>query len=391
MSLKATEVAMKLVGCFVVYFLVSILFAESIITGNSITESDKVNPKPINITKGKFLLEREMLQNPGFETGLLYPWTTNNWVIDSTYPYKGRYCASDVGNFWIRQNIIPIHSSRINRISFWARQPEAPAAQAYDFIYSDSTIEEFVHYPTTEWAEYDVTHNLNQQKILVAFKLWGYSGGGPNPDSTYIDDVSITRILDISITIINSPIPDTYYINDTIRPEITVYNYGEFAESLWVWCRIEHTCSSHIYYDSSLIRDLPPLTSIDVHFVPWTPRYIGQHRFRFELSPNDTTPWGYFWVMEGSSIKENNDFFLNNDIIILPTIGKSFEFIGKPIILKVLKIYNLAGELVWTKKISPKMPSTIKWYGTDHLNRSLSLGVYIARLGNITKRIILTK
>jgi hypothetical protein len=381
---------MKLVGYFVVCFLVSILIAEPIITGNSIIESEKVNLNPINITDGKFLLEREMLQNPGFETGSLYPWTTNNWVIDSTYPNKGRYCASDVGNFWIRQNIIPIHSSRINRISFWARQPEAPAAQAYDFIYSDSTIEEFVHYPTAEWAEYDVTHNLNQQKILVAFQLWGYSGGGPNPDSTYIDDVSILRYLDIVITGIVAP-RDTFYMGDTISPSISVRNYGEFIESLWVWCRIEHICSSHIYRDSILIRDLPPLGQRTVTFTPWTPRYFGQHRFRFELSPYDTTPWAYFWVVEGSAIKENNDFLLNNIIIVRPTIGKSFEFVYEPKIPKVLKIYNSAGELVWIKKISAKMSSMIKWFGTDHLNRSLSPGVYIARLGNITKRIILTK
>ncbi len=339
-----------------------------------------------------FLLEREMLQNPGFETGLLYPWTTNNWIVDSTYPHQGRYCASVVGNYWIKQNIYhPTFGLDITRISFWARQPEAPAAQAYDFIYDDNTFEEFVHFPTAEWAEYDVTYNLNQQKILVAFKLWGYLGGGPNPDSTYIDDISINRFVDVSITQINSPIPDTYNITDTIRPEITVYNFGEFAESLWVWCRIEHTCSSHIYFDSSLIRDLPPLTSIDVHFVPWTPRYIGQHRFRFEFSPNDTTPWGYFWVVEGSAIKEINNFLINNKVIVRPTIGKSFEFISEPIIPKVLKIYNSVGELVWTKKISAKMSSMIKWYGTDHLNRSLSPGVYIARIGQITKRIILTK
>ncbi len=383
---------MKIFGCFVICFLTHSLIAGPIITGNSIVESGKSLTNPINQTEGMFLLEREMLQNPGFETGLLYPWTTNNWIVDSTYPHQGRYCASVVGNYWIKQNIYhPTFGLDITHISFWARQPEAPVAQAYDFIYSDSTIEEFVYYPTADWAEYDVTHNLNQQKILVAFKLWGYSGGGPNPDSTYIDDVSITRIVDVYIGAIISPIGDTYYINDTIQPAIRVQNCGRYPESLWVWCRIEHTCSSYIYYDSVLINNFPPSAQRMVHFTQWTPIYTGQYRFRFELSPNDTTPWYNFWVVEGSAIKENYDFLICNKVVVRPTIGKSFEFICITIIPKVLKIYNSVGELVWTKKISAKMSSTIKWYGTDHLNRSLSPGVYIARLGNITKRIILTK
>jgi len=223
---------MKFFGFFVICFLLQALIAEPIITGNSIVETEKVSSNPITVTEGKFLLEREMLQNPGFETGSLYPWTTNNWIVDTIYPHQGRFCASTVGYNWIRQDIHRIYSPFLSHITFWARQPEAPAGLAYDFIYSDSTIEEFVHYPTADWAEYDVTTNLNQQKVLVAFQLWGYSGGGPNPDSTYIDDVSITRYVDVTIQQIISPVGDTFQLNDTIRPVIMLRNYGMFTESL---------------------------------------------------------------------------------------------------------------------------------------------------------------
>jgi len=383
---------MKLFGSFVVCFLVNILIAGPITTGKSLVESGKVISRKTSVTEEEFLLEREMLQNPGFETGSLYPWTTNNWIVDTIYPRQGRYCASVVGNYWIRQDIHPIFTAFLSHITFWARQPEAPAAQAYDFIYSDSTIEEFVHYPTADWAQYDVTANLNQQKVLVAFQLWGYSGGGPNPDSTYIDDVSITRIVDVGIAAVISPVGDTFQLNDTIRPMIIVQNYGQFPESIWVWCRIEHTCSTHIYRDSSL-KILQIGMSDTVGFNIWTPRYTGQHRFRFELSPNDTTPWFYFWVVEGIAIKENNDSLISNKVIVRPTIGKSFEFLWtcENKVPKVLKIYNATGKLVWTKKFSTEEIISIQWYGKDQLGRDVSPGVYIARIGYVTKRIILSK
>lgn len=69
---------MKLLVSFLFSFLIAQLIAEPIMTGNSKIELAKTNPNLINIADGKSLLEREMLQNPGFETGSLYPWTTNN-------------------------------------------------------------------------------------------------------------------------------------------------------------------------------------------------------------------------------------------------------------------------------------------------------------------------
>jgi hypothetical protein len=382
---------MKLLGIFVICFLVNTLFAGLIITGNSIVQSDKVNPKPIAVTVGKFLQRREFLQNSGFETGSLFPWTTNNWIVDTNYPHQGRYCALDIGNFWIQQNITPEPARYIYGVTFWARQPEAPVGQAYDFIYSDSTVEEFVHYPTAEWAQYDVTANLNLEKVLVGFRIWGYSGGGPYPDSTYIDEVSIFRYMDLEITAIIRAPRDTFYMGDTISPAVRVRNNSSWSESFWMWCRIEHTCSTHVYFDSSYVEDLPIGVSVDVEFAPWTPRYVGQYRIKFSFEPNDTNPWHYFWVVERSGVKEADKFLLNdNRLIARPTIGKVFEFVCEHKLPNALKIYNSAGKLVWSKKISAKEPVTIKWYGTNQLGRSLSPGVYLLRYGNITKQVIIT-
>ena len=89
MEIQAEEAAMKLSSIFVICFLVNTLFAGPIITGKSIVESGKVMPKSITVKEGKSLLEREMLQNPGFETGLLSPWSTNNWIVDTYWAGNG--------------------------------------------------------------------------------------------------------------------------------------------------------------------------------------------------------------------------------------------------------------------------------------------------------------
>jgi flagellar hook assembly protein FlgD len=90
-------------------------------------------------------------------------------------------------------------------------------------------------------------------------------------------------------------------------------------------------------------------------------------------------------------LNENDDLFINgNKVVVRPTIGKSFEFVCKHKLPGALKIYNSAGKLVWSKKISAKEPVAIKWYGTNQFGRSLSPGVYLLRYGDITKQVILT-
>jgi hypothetical protein len=196
--------------------------------------------------------------------------------------------------------------------------------------------------------------------------------------------------MDLEIVSIIAP-TDTVYMGDTIIPRARVRNNSSFVESFWVWCRIEHTCSSDVYRDSSYVEGLGIGATVDIEFTPWTPRYVGQYRFKFSFEPDDTNPWGHFWVVERIGVKENDKFVLRDDgVIVQPTIGHSFEFVCERKLPDALKIYNSTGKLVWSKKISAKEPVTIKWYGKDQFGKGLSPGVYLLRYGNITKQVILT-
>jgi hypothetical protein len=142
-----------------------------------------------------FPTAQELLQNNGFETGALPPWhqMSSTWIITTIFPHSGTYCAADVGNYWIRQNFAqPVLTDSITSITFWSRQPDNQI-QAFDFMYADSTYYEWIVWPTVNWQYFDITSWLAGQmgKTMVGLRFWGYVGGGPAPDSTYTDDLSI--------------------------------------------------------------------------------------------------------------------------------------------------------------------------------------------------------
>ncbi|HEX7319246.1 MAG TPA: T9SS type A sorting domain-containing protein [bacterium] len=137
----------------------------------------------------------EQLVNPGFETGSLPPWQSPMWQVTDIDSHTGQYCAADVGNYWIRQDITPVLTDSIVNISFWSRQPEVQI-QAFDFIYDDASYDEDIVWVQSTWQRFDVTSYLPSGKIMVALRIWGYSGGPPGIDSTYMDDISILRLVE---------------------------------------------------------------------------------------------------------------------------------------------------------------------------------------------------
>lgn len=162
-------------------------------SGNFIIEENSGSKTIINdeVTFPVFLSDTvEWLTNGDFETGTMPPWESYAWQVVDTDSHTGQYCAADVGNNWMRQNIAPVLTDSIVSVTFWSRQPEA-TIQAFDFIYNDSTYYENIIWNQVYWQMHDVTSYLPSGKTMVAFRLWGYSGGGPLPDSTYTDDVSI--------------------------------------------------------------------------------------------------------------------------------------------------------------------------------------------------------
>jgi hypothetical protein len=135
----------------------------------------------------------ELLENGGFETCSLPPWESYVWQVTDVDSHSGQYCVADIGNNWMRQNITPILTDSILSITFWSRQPEA-TIQAFDFIYNDSTYDEDIIWNQIIWQQFDITSYLPSGKTMVALRFWGYSGGGPLIDSTYMDDISIMAL-----------------------------------------------------------------------------------------------------------------------------------------------------------------------------------------------------
>ncbi|MBU1880455.1 T9SS type A sorting domain-containing protein, partial [bacterium] len=154
----------------------------------------------------------ELLTNTGFETGVITPWTHDGyWSVTTTSPNSGMYCATDIGNHWMRQDFTPTPSADIVSATLYCRQPEAAIA-AIDFFYSDGTYDEELIWPTAAWEQYDVAFIIAPGRTVVAIRVWGYSGGGPDPDETYYDDFSIQTAgggtMTIDLTYVSgSPVP----------------------------------------------------------------------------------------------------------------------------------------------------------------------------------------
>ncbi|GEM_PF-2869043 len=201
-------------------------------------------------------------------------------------------------------------ASQIQSVTFWARQPDAPAAQAYVFYYSDGSSQTFVHFPTTSWQQFDVTSDLNRGKRLVGFCLWGYSGGGPNPDSTYVDDVSILalNIHDVAVSAITCP-RDTISIDSTCVPACRVVNLGNVPEMIQTLMTIQHAGESPYYTDTAEVN-LNPGDTAKLSFAAYEPDSAGQHlAAAWTTLASDTnrlndTLRRSFWVSEPVAVAE---------------------------------------------------------------------------------------
>lgn len=131
-----------------------------------------------------------ILQNPGFESGTLAPWTTAGWTVINTDFHSGSYSAQGVTNIWIRQDFAPVDVTTINSISAYEKQPSGIAFAAVDFIYSsDADYDEFLVAPGTGWTFIDMTSQLRGSGMLSAIRFWSYSGAGDQ--ITRVDDVNL--------------------------------------------------------------------------------------------------------------------------------------------------------------------------------------------------------
>jgi hypothetical protein len=264
----------------------------------------------------RLLDSHELLQNPGFESGSMNPWETTDWIVTTTYPHSGTYCACDIGNYSIMQWVDTTPASQVQSVTFWTRQPDQPAAQAYDFMYSDGSYEEFGNSPTANWQQFDVTSQLNRGKSLVGFRIWGYSGGGPGPDSSYIDDVSILvpAVHDVAVTEITCP-RDTIALDSTYVPVCKVANFGSNPELVRTVMTIERLGKLAPYYTDTTEIDVQPGDTVDVSFGSYQPDSAVQHRVSaWTALASDTnrlndTLSQLFWVDVEVAVAEQQSVF----------------------------------------------------------------------------------
>ncbi len=394
---------MKRVLFLLVAMLAGSTLAARIVTGNFVIESGEIRQcLSVHESAAPAGTDRELLKNPGFETGSLPPWTTNNWVVDTVYPRSGDYCASDVGNYWIQQYIDTTPANEITSITFWARQPDQPAAQACWFYYSDGTYESHIHFPTPDWVQYDLTGNLNQGKSLVAVRIWGYSGGGPGPDSTYLDDVSIQvpgSRKDVGVVELVHP-RDTVEFDSLHTPIARVANFGDNAETFPVIMRIEDICDSDPYYYDTCEVTLSPGDTTVVPFDTWRPRYPALHRARcWTELPGDTNPANnmlehFFYVQRMTGIEEHpGQAVARRRLTVVPTVGRCFQLScnRSQRISDRLVVCDASGAIVWQSEMPGPEAVSLKWTGTDLNGRKLAPGVYLAKSGNATARMVLVE
>jgi hypothetical protein len=145
-------------------------------------------------------VQADMIINGGFETGGLTPWYQGagsgdeNWNVTNADSHSGLYSATDVGNIEIRQDFAAIPVNQIVELSYWLKQPES-VLSAFHFYYSDSSyFQDIVSLSTSNWEFFDVTSSLEAGKELIGFSVYGYVGGSPAEDRTYLDDVTLSVV-----------------------------------------------------------------------------------------------------------------------------------------------------------------------------------------------------
>ena len=182
---------MILISALALCWLTPAVLAERLATSGDAT-IDLDNPPGDAIHSVAPTGERgNILLNAGFEDGVLAPWTTQAWVISTTSPHAGVYCAYDVGNNWIKQDFAPTPVAQVQSITLWYRQPEI-SITAVDFFYGAADYDEFLLFlSTSNWEFFDVSSHLRGYGSLQGIRIWGYSGGGSLPDETFIDDILV--------------------------------------------------------------------------------------------------------------------------------------------------------------------------------------------------------
>lgn len=201
----------------------------------------------------------ELLSNSGFETGSFTPWYHDGaWSISTHNPHAGTYCAYDIGNHWVRQDISPTPAADIVSATLWMRQPEA-AISAIDFFYSNLPYSEDIIWVSANWEQYNVTSFIEPGGIVTAIRIYGYSGGGALPDETFLDDVSIQTFGMPEVTITLTPATFPIYLppeGGTFDYNVEIANIGTGTANFQAWTEAHFFMPDTMLFGPLLLRNL---------------------------------------------------------------------------------------------------------------------------------------
>ena len=133
----------------------------------------------------------ELLENPGFEDGVLDPWTTDGWMINSSDPHSGNYYAynEEIPARFIEQSFEPVDVNDIISFTLWQKYSNS-ALSIIRMYYGATDYDEVIIYITEwGWMQFDMTADLRSSGNLEAIRV--YDVMSTPPATAYLDDASI--------------------------------------------------------------------------------------------------------------------------------------------------------------------------------------------------------
>jgi hypothetical protein len=155
-----------------------------------------------------------ILSNPGFESGVLSPWTAGSdfctggstpcvaWSVSTTASHSGSDSAVDVGDIGLMQTFAPVATSSITDASFWVMHPLAQSGTVPLMVELGYTVGSPVIIDlstgNTGWNQEDITSDLTSGAMLDSIEVFGYApnlnivlSGEAGSAFTYVDDFQI--------------------------------------------------------------------------------------------------------------------------------------------------------------------------------------------------------
>ncbi len=133
-------------------------------------------------------IARNVIVNPGFESGSLPPWFGDSGAptVTNAEAHSGLYSAAAFGGDSIRQDFAAISAATISEVSVWVKRAGG-AFNQYSFYYDDNTSGTFLIIGSgNDWGQHNLTSNLDTTKNLTGFSIFGTSSG-----PAYMDDFVI--------------------------------------------------------------------------------------------------------------------------------------------------------------------------------------------------------